>query len=169
VHYFALMAVIDRGQNLFDDFRCLLLAEALFFRYLVEQLTAVTVSIKNASKDMQKKFNLLGYKKVPFLILKEFIQLQNVRMVELFENIYFIYKLLNLFLRQALFVQDLHRAQGLRLFVQAFPDLAICSSTYTRADFVKVFYESGVLLHENCSRALDGILLLVNQFLLLFL
>lgn len=53
---------------------------------------------------MQKNLNLLGYKKVSFLILKEFIQLQNVRVIQLFENIYFIYKLLNLFLGQALFV-----------------------------------------------------------------
>lgn len=169
MYYFALMAVIDRGQYLFDDFGCLLLTEALFFRYLVEQLTAVAVPIKNVSKDMQKNFNLLGYKKVPFLILKEFIQLQNVWVVELLENIYFIYKLLNLFLRQALLVQDLHCAQGLGLLVQTLSNLAICPSTYARAYFVEVFYESGVLLHKNCSRALDRILLLVNQFLLLLL
>jgi hypothetical protein len=60
------MAVIDRGQNLFDDFRCLLLAEALFFRYLVEQLTAVTVSIKNASKDMQKNLTYSVTRKYRF-------------------------------------------------------------------------------------------------------
>ena len=59
--------------------------------------------MKIVIKDMNK-FDLLGYKKVSFLILKEFVQLQNVRVVQLFENIYFIYKFLYLLLGQALFV-----------------------------------------------------------------
>lgn len=162
------MAVVDRRQDLLDNLCCLLLAEALLLGYFVEQLPAVTVSIKRLIK-ICKKFYLLGYKKVPFLILKEFIQLQNVWVVQLFENVDFIYKFLNLLFRQALFIQYLDCAQGLGLFVQTLSDLTVSSSAYTRAYFVKVFNESRILLHENCARALDRILLLVNQSLLLSL